>query len=725
MDVRISRVVWRWAIERSRGTPEHTLLGVVCAVFAATLLVELAGLDTGLLRPVIVVPFLSLVPGYLLLRIWGIHPSDLTTEVLYSLGLSVCALMIYGAVINAVLPRVGVTDVFREGILFVPLLAGVSGLLWVQINRNDPRDLDSDAIVNAVWQPWTLGLLSVPFVAILGARLVTRFGNNSLILAVLTLLGLIAVAAYVGYLPERFFPLAIWVIAVSLLLHNSVLTHVVGWDAPKELRLATLVVENGVWDASVGGNSMKNAMLRIVLLHPIYAVLSDLSLLWEFKTVAPILFSFAPVAFYKSYQAVVSRRDAFVAVLLPMSFFSFFTVLSWNSRTSGALLFLSLVSLTLVDRSLTRPKRRLLTWCFLFGLVVSHYGTAYIVLAAMGLVLLGNLVIFGPEQTNRYTHTSTVVVLVFGLMVFLWYVFIVYRAGAFFRLVDFSYGFFSDLWRDFRGGNVVSAEDSTTTKYVATQYTSNTIAWLKSLNIVLGALAGLGLAVLGIDHLSKRLRNGVFTLIGGDSDPARIRIEYFLYATAFLGVFGTTFVGVDKLNTARTLMPALLFFAPFVVFTIRKAAEMISIVVGRTSLRRVGKMVVLAVVLSYFILNVGLYGSTTNEYHPNTLIDKGRVMEDGTLAEKAYFGTMHYATIYDLRSQEWLSEAESTGGEYHRFGSRHVIGGMYNCTGVSREPIVRQGTCDDNPALPVDRMDKVYATSGSQIYYRSCGGDCW
>jgi uncharacterized membrane protein len=209
--------------------------------------------------------------------------------------------------------------------------------------RSDAREIEIDAIVDTVWRSWILGLLSVPFVAILGARLVTRFGNNSLILTVLTLLGLIAVAAYVGYLPERFFPLAIWTIAVSLLLHNSVLTHVLAWDAPKELALAANVIYNGVWDPNVivRGESIKNAMLRIVLLHPIYAVLSDLSLLWEFKTVAPILFSLAPVAFYKSYQAVVSRRDAFIAALLPMSFFSFFTVLSWNSRTSGALLFLS------------------------------------------------------------------------------------------------------------------------------------------------------------------------------------------------------------------------------------------------------------------------------------------------------------------------------------------------------------------------------------------------
>lgn len=84
-------------------------------------------------------------------------------------------------------------------------------------------------------------------------------------------------------------------------------------------------------------------------------------------------------------------------------------------------------------------------------------------------------------------------------------------------------------------------------------------------------------------------------------------------------------------------MPALLFFAPFVVLTLRRATEIITSVLGQTSLRQAGKVVVLAVVLSYFVLNVGLYGSTTNEYHPNILIDKQRVVNDASLAEKQYF----------------------------------------------------------------------------------------
>jgi len=649
-----------------------------------------------------------------------VQPRDTTTGVLYSVGLSLCFLMMYGLVLNTVLPGLGVEAVFSETVLFVTMLAGIGGLLTVHVVRNDARHIELGAVADAVWRPWPLALLCVPFLAILGARLVTRFGNNGLILAVLAGLGLITAVAYAGGLPKRYFPLAIWVIAVSLLLHNSVLTHGLAWDAGKELRLASLVVENGTWDATVGGRWMKNAMLRIVLLHPIYALLADIDLLWEFKTVSPMLFAFAPVAFYRSYQTVVDRSDSFLAVLLPMSFFSFFTVLAWNSRTSGALLFLSLVALVVTDWTLSRRTQRAFMIVFLFGLIVSHYATAYLVLGAMGLVMLGNWILFGVERTGKYLRTTPTIVILFGLLAFAWYVFIVYQAGAFNRLIAEVYTLGFDLWQDLTGtGSAVSGEDSSTAQYASTTYTSDTIGWLQSLNFVLGGLAGLSIAALGLQRLWRRIQEGV----RGDaaSEALITRTEYFLYATAFLGVFGITFLGIDKLSTARTLMPALLFFAPFVVLTLREGIGLLADRVDRSSLRAAGKVLAMVFVIGYFALNVGLYGAVTEEYHPNILIDKGRVMDDGSLAEKDYFWSMQYDTIHDIRATAWLDDREGRDGDeneaYYRYGSRRVIGGLYNCTNLVRQPIERQGSCDDGPARPVDRMDKVYASAGSHVFY--------
>jgi uncharacterized membrane protein len=713
--VSIADSVVRRVVREPDWTRADNLLGVAIALFAGVVLVDMAGIELGLIRPVVVVPFLSLIPGYLLLGILRVEPRDATTGVLYSLGLSLCFLMGYGLVLNTALPELGIEAVFTESVLFVATLGGVGALLAVYSNRSDIPQVDTAGFVDVVWRPWPLALLCVPFLTILGARTVTRFGNNGPILAVLAGLGLLVAVAYLGGLPKRYFPLAVWVIAVSLLLHISVISHYVVWDVGKELRLATVVVDNGVWDASVGGRWMKNAMLRIVLLHPIYALLSDIDLLWEFKTVGPMLFAFAPVALYRSYRATVDRSDAFLSVLLPMSFFPFFTVLSLNSRTNGALLFLSLIAVVLTDRTIGNRKRHVLAVVFFSGLVVSHYATAYLVLIATGLVLAGNWVLFGPRRTTKRMLITPPVILLFGLITFLWYEFVVYQGAAFGRLVFEMFTFSSDLWGDLVGDQgVVSGEESTTANYASTTYTSDTIRWLRSLNFVLGGLAGLSVAALGLQRLWVRLREGGNW---AESAAETARTEHLLYAAGFLGVFGATFLGIDKLNTGRTLMPALFLFAPFVVLSIRGAGNLLRKRFGVVAIKRVSVGLALGFVLVYFVLNVGLYGAVTEEYHPNVMIDKDRVMDGGSLAEKDYYYAMSLQTIYDRKSGEWLESGERDDSGYYRYGSRKVIGGMYNCTDIVRQPVVRQGSCDDGPSQEVESMDKVYASAGSHVFY--------
>lgn len=714
-DAGVAAVLLRRATQRQRWKREDHLLGIAFVLFAGVVLVDMVGLNTGLLRPVIVVPFLSLFPGYLILDLSRVRIRDVTTGVLYSLGLSLCFLMGYGLFLNAALPRVGIEAVFSESVLFWSLFLGIGLLFATYIRQTDVREVNFSGIVEMVWQPWPLALLCVPFFAILGARLVTRSGNNSLILLVLAGLGLLATLGYLGILPKRFFPIAIWVIAVSLLLHNSVLTHDLAWDVGKEQRLARVVIENGVWDPDVGGKWMKNAMLRIVLLHPIYALLTSIDLLWEFKTVGPILFAFAPVALFKSYQAVVDRSDAFIAALLPMSLFVFFTVLSVNSRTNSALLFLSLIALVMTDKSIRPRIRRVLTLVFVFGLIVSHYATAYLVLSAVGLVLLGNWVLFGIRNTTKRRIITPSIVSLFGLIAFVWYVYVTYEGGAFTRLVNEVFTLSSDLWQDFFSNeSVISEEESTTASYATTTYTSNTIRWLRWLYFVLGGAAGVSVATIGLQRLWARLKRGV---VQKGSEAGDIHIEYLLFAAAFLGVFGGTLFGIDKLNTGRTLMPALFIFAPFAVLTFRESGNQLSDRLNLSMVREASKIIVLGFILVFFVLNVGLYGSATGEYHPNILIDKERVMEDGSLAEKNYFWAMHYDTIHDLRAKEWVDRTSLEGDNYRLYSSRQVIGGLYNCTNLRREPVVRQGSCDDGPPRTVNRMDRVYASAGSHVFY--------
>jgi hypothetical protein len=163
-------------------------------------------------------------------------------------------------------------------------------------------------------------------------------------------------------------------------------------------------------------------------------------------------------------------------------------------------------------------------------------------------------------------------------------------------------------------------------------------------------------------------------------------------------------------------MPALFYFAPFVLIVPIWGARYLGERLDRSVLISAGKTAAVAFVILYFALNAGIVGSLNDEYHPNIMIDKGRVVDDGNIAEKKYFGAMYYDTIFDRRSNAWVDEHGTKSFEFVQFGSRRYISKLYQCQDVTRQPVVQQGSCADSPAMAVESMNKVYITSGSVVY---------
>jgi hypothetical protein len=165
-------------------------------------------------------------------------------------------------------------------------------------------------------------------------------------------------------------------------------------------------------------------------------------------------------------------------------------------------------------------------------------------------------------------------------------------------------------------------------------------------------------------------------------------------------------------------MPALFYFAPFVLIVPIWGARYLGERLDRSVLISTGKTAAVAFVILYFALNAGIVGSLNDEYHPNIMIDKGRVVDDGKLAEKDYFWAMHYDTIFDQRSGAWVGEHRSESLEFRRLESRGYLSKLYQCQNLRRQPVVRQGSCADSPAMDIGSMNKVYATGGSVVYAR-------
>ena len=142
--------------------------------------------------------------------------------------------------------------------------------------------------------------------------------------------------------------------------------------------LAKYVLQQSLWFPSISQDP--NAMLSIVMLAPIYSVISNLSLAWCFKIIYPLLFSLVPVGLLVVYSKLTNHNIAFLACILFISVSSYFTTLPAAARQEIAELFLTLILISLIDEKIGGYNKSILLVLFGFSMVVSHYGVSYIFL---------------------------------------------------------------------------------------------------------------------------------------------------------------------------------------------------------------------------------------------------------------------------------------------------------------------------------------------------------
>lgn len=617
---------------------------VVAAILAlqvllvGTVAIESLGVELPLLRGALAFVYLAFVPGFLLFRLIGARLEHWSSAIASVIGLSIASMMFLGVVVNVALRAIGVARPFTELPIVISISISVLALTAIYYSHvEEATTLRVD--LHRLLSPWVLGLAVLPFLGIYGALVLTRIGNNLLLLGLYSVIALLPILALFDRFPTRLFPYAIWVIAISLLLQNTLTGQFLAWgDQPKEAALALSVLRTGYWDPALApGLGNKFTMLRIVILHPIYVLFTDAKLVWVFKLAHPLLFSVTPVALYQAYRRYVPDRAAFLSAFLYVSLFSFFIVLSRNTRTATALLFLSLIAMLVADRSLPLFQRKILTILFAAGIVVSHYGVSYMVLFALAAVLPLTHVLDRITGRESESVTSWSFVLLYATMTFAWYIFASPRSKAFNLVIGFGETFITKLLNEFL---LAPESTSATTRYVTSDFSSVTLDILRLYNMVVGALIGLGVLL-------------TFWNLYRDETSVTFDNEYLAYATLFLGVFSITFLPVERFNTARTYATALLFFAPFFVVGVHEIFDLLS-QLPLPDIRFPVRQLAAGAIVLYFVLNVGLVSATvTHEYSPNALVEKSRIMDDGHPTEKAYF-YKQYHTIYSVESTSWM-----------------------------------------------------------------------
>jgi len=616
-----------------------------------------------LVRAVVAVAFLTIVPGYLLVRLIGVRPPRPAETVVYVVALSLTALMAGGVAINYGLYVVGLQRPLAELPLVLSIGAIVLLLTGLYATRVDDR-WSLTVPSRTLTSPVVLGLSCLPVLGVYGALLLTRFDSNILLLVVYAAIAAVPLLAVRGVIPQRYYTYAIWTVALTLLLQNTLTGRYLAWgDQPKEAALALDVMRSGVWlPSQAPAFGAKYSMLRIVILHPIYAFLTDLKLVWVFKLVHPLLFSLTPVALYRAYENYVDADVAFISTYLFMSLFSFFVVLSRNTRTATAILFLAILALLIADDALDPARRQPLALLVVSSIVVSHYGVSYMVLFALLAIYPVRKLLDARTGKATRTVTTPAFVLLYLSVTFAWYIFASPNSKSFGLVVGFAQNFTDRLASTFLTD---PGSTSASTRYLTSDFVSITLEAVKFYNVLLGAVMVFGVVATAVTLLR-------------DPDDVAFDTEYFVFAGVFLGLFAVTFLPVERFNTARTYPTTLLFFAPFFVIGVRELLDVVPVgTPDATTVKRVGTVLV----LGYFLLNVGFVSATvTHEHSPNALVEKDRIMDDGHPTEKTYF-YKQYPTDQDVRSSAWL---RSTAIEDERVYQSGWPGGMTGAVGHQR-----------------------------------------
>jgi len=720
-------------------------LKVILAIQLATwgvIGLDAIGLHIPIIRQLIGFIYPAFVPGILVLRILKLHKLGNIETLLYTVGLSIATLIFTGLFMNTVYPILGIPGPIST----IPLIITISGVVLILCILSYVRDRDysnpSFIDVGDTVSPPALFLCLLPFLAIFGTYLMNFHQNNILLMFLIVIIALIAILiGFDKFIHKKLYPLTVFMIAISLLYHTSLISmYIWGWDIHHEYYLANLVMENSTWDPTIPANT--NAMLSIVMLAPIYTLISSMSLTWVFKIIYPLLFSLVPLGLYRIFQKQTSDKIAFLACFFFVSLFTFYTETLQLARQEIAELFLVLLILAMIDKNMDKTKRAFLFIVFGISLAVSHYGTSYIYMFCLisawlilvsgenpGIQKLINNLSFkfgkkreefainlNPLSAKNRTISSTFV-LIFISFTLAWYMY-VSSSSAFNTIVYIGNHIASSIFTEFlnpeaaEGLSILTSETSSPLHEVCKYW-----HLASQFFIAVGILA---LVLKSREATKFGKEYGTFSLVNFIICFAGIAVPYF----------------ASSLNTSRLYQITLIFLAPFCVIGGITVFRMLSRVAKAswTDDRRVkNSLKVLSMFLAvYLLFNSGwiyeIAKDNPTSFVLNTTIDYPRFNSQEVSAAKWLYSVKNSSPIY-ADGLRWLLLGSFRWGQVTSFPvnidkihkDSYIYLGKFNTMNESvlvayREKALGVSFYINNSVIINDR-DKIYANGGSQVYW--------
>ncbi|MBW9221792.1 DUF2206 domain-containing protein [Methanothermococcus sp. SCGC AD-155-C09] len=412
------------------------------------------GVDTPIIRPLMGFIYLTIIPGYLLLRILKLHNLNNIESFLYAIGLSLFLNMFVGFLINMFYPLLGITDKPIAEVPIILTMALVVGILSIVAYIRDRDYEDPDYLpIGDIINPQVLFLSLIPFMAIFGTYLVNYYNINILLMVMIVVIALVSlIVGFTNWINEKYYPYAIWVMAISLILHISLFTNYIPvQDVYGEFYSANSVISNHVWRYDLPFSY--NSVLSATLLPSFIYYICNIKLNWIYKIIFPVLCSFLPVGLYSIYTNFLNnnKKLSFLASYLFTIIIPFYTIIPFLTKQLVAEIFLLLILILLLVLKLNKFKKMILFTIFSASLIVSHYGTSYLVMGMLlfSIIFIKILEVLKKERIINQISGEIINFTLFYIIFTLgWYMYIS-KSVSFISLVNLGNTIINSIFTEF------------------------------------------------------------------------------------------------------------------------------------------------------------------------------------------------------------------------------------------------------------------------------------
>ncbi len=338
--------------------------------------------DLSILRQVVGFVYLSLILGFVPIKLLDTDNLSISKFLLLSTGFSISILMFLGLVVNEILWIFGISNPLSICYLMISINCFVFGIyLFSRARDKDQLKVDDQEV-----SLWFALLIVLPFLSVVGSFILNHGGSNYLLLLSIVAVCIVAIISAIRLANNSSFnfgPIVLFMVAFSVFLPSSLVTnYVVGNDIYEEFYVYCMTKNRLYWDSSFTSeftsHARVNAMLSVTLLPALYSQLLGVNGNLIFKFIYPYILSWLVIGLYELYSTQFSKKLSFLSVF----FYCTNNVVFWlfSCRQIVAELFYILLFILIVDKDIKLSTKGICYLIFGASLVISHYSMAYICL---------------------------------------------------------------------------------------------------------------------------------------------------------------------------------------------------------------------------------------------------------------------------------------------------------------------------------------------------------